>query len=213
MSVERSMPKPFVPAMVFLVLIRTPLATAQSLDEPRLFTYVRLGGAVVMADDVQRTPAVGFGIRGETESFAIDVSGLNFALSYDARNPAREIAVGSLLKIEGLKFFSPEREGSAYIGGGLSWGYISVGRASRSGGSDTSWDGRGLQGEFTVGYELPRSSGIRFLVQADASLPLFSARSTSYAYPSPGIVESTGRDRLVIPSVVLSMGVGWRRLR
>jgi hypothetical protein len=93
----------------------------------------------------------------------------------------------------------------------VSWGHVSIGRAARPDGHDTSWQGRGLQGEFTVGYEMPRSSGVRFLVQADASLPLFNARSESYAYPTPGSVVHTGSDSRLIPSVVLSFGVGWQR--
>jgi hypothetical protein len=186
-------------------------AGAQSVVDPHVFTYVRLGASTVMADGTRRSPAAGFGLRAEMETFAIDVSGLNFALNYDASDPSREMAVGSLLKIQGLKFFTPGRDGSPYVGAGVSWGHVNVGRAARVAGQANSWHGKGLQGELTVGYELPRSSGIRFLVQADASVPFFAAHSETFAYPAPGIVVSTGRESRVIPSVVLSVGVGWRK--
>jgi hypothetical protein len=205
------MPTLLVPALILIVLAHAMPVVAQPLDEPNLFTYVRLGTSAVMADGVRRAPAVGFGMRAELERFAIDVSGLNFALNYDARDPARELAVGSVLKIQALKFLTPGREGSGYVGGGVSWGYVSVGRAARSDGLNTSWHGRGLQGEFTIGYEVPRSSAIRFLVQADASMPFFAARSETFTYPSPGNAVSTGRERRLIPSLALSVGVGWRR--
>lgn len=205
------MPALLVPALMLIVLVHAAPVVAQPLDEPRLFTYVRLGVSAVMADGVRRAPAGGFGMRAELERFAIDVSGLNFALNYDAGDPARELAVGSVLKIQGLKFLRPRGEGSGYIGGGVSWGYVSVGRAARSDGLNTSWHGRGLQGEFTIGYEGPRSSGIRFLVQADASMPFFAARSETFIYPSAGSAVSTGRERRLIPSLALSVGVGWRR--
>jgi hypothetical protein len=205
------MSKPSLPALIFIIAVDATLAAAQSLDEPRLFTYVRVGTSAVMADDLRRAPAVGFGLRGEVGSFAVDISGLNFALNVEFIDPARELAVGSLLKLQGLKFFSPDRKGSAYIGGGASWGVVSVGRAAHPDGHNSSWGGSGLQGEFTIGYELPRSHRVRFLLQADASLPLFNARSESYSYPDPGRVVHVGSDVRVIPSVVLSFGVGWQR--
>ena len=204
--------KPAVPALMLMIVLHASLSAAQSSRE-RLFTYVRVGASAVMADGVRRAPAVGFGLRGEMEDFAIDVSGLNFALKSDFTDsdPKRDLTVGSLLKIQGLKFFTPNREGSAYVGGGASWGFVSVGRAARPDGHDMSWEGKGLQGEFTVGYELPRSSGVRFLVQADASLPFFNARSEGFSYPTPGSVVHTGTDQRLMPSVVLSLGVGWQR--
>jgi hypothetical protein len=205
------MPRSSLPALALsLLLVSTP-AAAQQADTPTLFAYVRLGASTVMADDVRRVPAAGFGLRAETESFAVDVSGLNLAFGYDANDPIGEVAAGSLVKIQGIKFLAPERERSSYIGGGLSWGFVTAGRAESPGGRDASWHGRGLQGEVTAGYELSRGSSFRFFVQTDASLPFFRARSESYDYPTPGTVVHTGSDQRYIPSIVLSLGVGWRR--
>jgi hypothetical protein len=208
---SQRMPRSSLPALALsLLLVSTP-AAAQQGDPPTRFAYVRLGASMVMADDVRHVPAAGFGLRAQTESFAVDVSGLNVALGHDPDDRNRAVVAGSLLKIMGIKFLSPDRERSSYVGGGLSWGFVSAGRTARPGGRDTSWHGSGLQGELTAGYELARSGSLRFFAQADASVPFFRARSESYDYPTPGTVVRSGSDHRYIPSVVLSLGVGWRR--
>ena len=61
---------------------------------------------------------------------------------------------GAWLKLEALHFIAPLADRSPYIGAGLSWSTAHLDNAS------TSWDGSGLQGELTAGYELERASTI-----------------------------------------------------
>ncbi|HEV8397759.1 MAG TPA: hypothetical protein VGQ37_25935 [Vicinamibacterales bacterium] len=159
------------------------------------------------------SPGVGFGVRGETETFAVDVSFLNLAVDFQPVDEVKDLFTGSLLKIEGLRFFTPHSSRSAYAGGGMSWGSQSLGRPAPPGGGATSWAGHGLQAEFTAGYELARKSPVRFFVQADATAPLYAAYSETFAYPRPGEVVSTSKDSRYVPTVVVSAGVGWRRPR
>lgn len=204
------MPKYLLCAFTLVILCAT-VTTAQVVDDPELMGYARLGQSMVFADDVRRAPGFGFGFRRELETFAIDVSFLNLALDASLSDDQREMAAGSLLKIQGLRFLSSDAPRSAYLGGGLSWGVVSVGRSIAAGGGATSWHGSGLQGELTIGYELARESPLRVFVQAEASAPFFNAHSDTFAYPRAGSIVNTGRQARYIPSVVVSAGVGWQR--
>ena len=193
-----------------LVILQASATAAQVVDDPQLMGYARLGQSIVFGDDVRHAPGFGFGFRKELETLAIDVSFLNLALDFDP-NEEREMAAGSLLKIQALRFLSSNAPRSAYLGGGLSWGVISVDRSVPPGGGATSWHGSGLQGEMTIGYELARDSPLRVFVQAEASAPFFNAHSDTFAYPRAGSIVNTGRQARYVPSVVVSAGVGWGR--
>ena len=184
---------------------------------PHVFAYGRLGSGFVFAERTHRAPAIGLGLRAELDTFAVDVSVLNFALAFDPYERSPDITVGSRFKLSALRFITPDADRSAYVGGGLSWGMVSVGRDVQPGPGigATSWHGDGLQGELTVGYELARASGIRIFAQADATLPFFRAASQTYAYarPESGVQSSTVLDYRYVPSAVVSIGIGWQRHR
>jgi len=200
-----------VPALLLLLCAAAP---AHAGDEMNLVAYTRLGKAVVFDAEPRPATGIGFGLRGETRTFAVDTSFANLALDLDPLESAGLLIAGSLLKIEVLRFLSPDRPRSAYVGGGLGWGLLSLGVDTPfKGGYTTNWGGRGLQGELTAGYEFGRRSLMRLFVQADASVPLFNARSETFTYPQPGAVESAGNDRRHMPSVVVSLGVGWHSNR
>ena len=200
----------YLPFAFALVILPATVTTAQVVDGPQLVGYARLGQSMVFADDVRSAPGFGFGFRTELETLAIDVSFLNMALDAALSDATREMAAGSMLKIQALRFLSSDAPRSAYLGGGLSWGVVSVGRSIPAGGGATSWHGSGLQGELTIGYELARDSPLRFFVQAEASAPFFNAHSDTFAYPRAGSIVNTGRQARYIPSVVVSAGVGWQ---
>ena len=183
-------------------------------DELRVLSYARLGHAAVFDTRTpRREPAMGFGLRAEMATFAIDVSFLNLVMGLHLVDEVRDMSAGSLVKVEGLRYFTPRARSSAYVGGGMSWGLLSLGRVAPPDGGATSFYGHGLQGELTAGYELARKSPVRLFVQADATAPLFRARSQTYEYPQPGSVVSTGTDAVYAPTVVVSFGVGWHRGR
>jgi hypothetical protein len=207
MALEVSMPKIVLAGVATLVLLAA--APAQAADET--FSYVRLGQAVVFESAPRPAPGIGFGIRAALDNIAVDASFLNLVVGAHPVDVDRDMTAGSLLKLEVLRYLTPEMSSSAYVGGGMSWGLLSAGRADPPGGGTTEWHGRGLQAEFTAGYELARTSPVRVFVQADASAPLFFAGSHTYAYPQPGAVVQTGDDSRYFPSIVVSMGVGWQR--
>jgi hypothetical protein len=179
----------------------------------RSFGYARLGYGGVFADDVRGAPAFGFGYRGELESFALDVSFLNFTVGSGSYTQASEVFAGSLLRLQALRFLHPQADRSVYVGGGMSWGALTVGRDAGPSLYGNSWHGNGLQGEVTVGYELPRASQLRMFVQADLGLPIFYARSDTVTYPPGGtrVPAVVASERRYIPSAAVTIGIGWQR--
>lgn len=168
------------------------------------FGYARLGYGAGFSNDVQGAPAIGFGIRSEFDSIALDGSFLNYVIG----NPysSEQVVAGSLLRLQVLRFLNSAADKSVYVGGGLSWGTVSLGRGPAAGEVLTSWHGSGLQGEVTIGYELARNSPVRIFVQTDVGLPFFNAVSQTYA-----LGRSSGTDRRYIPSAAVSVGIGWQR--
>ena len=192
------------------VVDRTNVSAAQShnlrVDSDSIF-YARLGYGAIFAGQTQGVPSVGLiGYRHELDSFGIDVSFMNFQFnnsgSYNGYyGPASNASSGSWIKLEGLYFNTPLANRTAYVGGGLSWGGTSISDGNQS------WDGSGLQGELTAGYEIARASTIRLFTQADVSIPFYSLTGVSDARAVP--VTSRG----YAPSVTVSMGLGWQRRR
>jgi hypothetical protein len=167
--------------------------------------YARLGYGSIFGDSAYGTPALGFGYRAELDTFAIDVSFLNFQIPTSDYNSSGASA-GSLLKLSGLYFTSPQANRSGYLGAGMSYGHRSFGATwgGTAGQYQTGWDGHGLQGELTVGYELARATSLRMFLQADAILPFYQV--TSETFTRFGQVTAT--DRRYAPSLVVSIGIG-----
>jgi hypothetical protein len=128
------------------------------------------------------------------------------------------VLAGSFLKLQALRFLNSESDQSAYLGAGLSWGGVLADRGDSTGATYVSgWHGSGLQGELTAGYEMRRRSPVRVFVQSDIGLPFFRARADSYTYVLPrspvGIYRTVTVDQRYIPSVVVSLGLGWNKQR
>jgi len=214
------------PMVGFNVLDRTNVTAAQSAPPRRVkiesLTYAKLGYGGVFGDRTYGAPGIGFGYRAELDTFALDVSFLNFQLpSSGAYSSSQGGSSGSILKLQGLHFVNPKANATAYFGGGLSYGFTDFGGSSGGGPSGVSvytsgWQGHGLQGELTVGYEVPRSSALRVFVEADATLPFYTVASTqtTYGYSKTGPSYSTSvSSSRYAPSVVVSIGLGWQRHR
>jgi len=209
------------PMTGFNVVDRTNVSETQAEPARRVhvdsFSYARLGYGTV-AGSQNGGPTMGLGYRAELDSFGFDVSFLNYQLPssgfgayYSESNGS---VSGSLLKLEALYFLKPKANATVYLGGGASYGITSFG--SGSGNASVyrgSWNGSGLQGELTAGYEWPRASGLRALVQADATLPLYNVTSQTYTYSRPGAPGVTSTERRYSPSFVISVGLGWQRNR
>jgi hypothetical protein len=198
------------------VVDRTNVTTPQA-DPKRIgidsFGYAKLGYGSMLGPGGGGNPAIGFGYRAEMDTWGLDVSFLNQQLpsSGSVYGEAGGGMAGSLLKLQGLYFFSPRANASAYFGGGLSWGATSGSRGSSPTGY-SSYNGSGLQGELSVGYELPRASDLRFFVQTDATLPFYRSVGQSYTF-TQGRTATLVTGRHYNPSLTLSIGLGWRRHR
>lgn len=191
------------------VVLASPAAAQQSTQpEFRSFGYARLGYGAAFADRVGSAPAMGLGYRGEFKTHALDISFLNFTIDSDSYNGGSVFA-GSSLKLQVLRFLDPEADRSMYIGGGLSWGHVSVGRDSSFGSYTPGWHGSGLQGEFSTGYEFRGNTPLRVFLQADIGVPFFRAHSDAYGYRVGPTFVPVSRDQRYIPSAAVSFGMGW----
>ena len=169
--------------------------------------YARLGYGSIFGDQTYGTPSFGFGYRAELDSYAIDVSFLNFQVGTDdAYYGSSGASASSWLKLSGLYFLSPQANRSAYLGGGLSYGHRSLGGDWNvtTGQYRSGFHGDGLQGELSVGYEVARATSLRLFVQGDAILPFYQV--TSETYSRFGAVTAT--DRRYAPSFVVSVAIG-----
>jgi hypothetical protein len=171
------------PMTGFNVVNRTNV-TASQASERRVHSdslwYARLGYGGVFGDRAYGTPALGFGYRAELDSFAIDVSFLNVQLGTSDGNYASSGgSARSLLKLSGLYFLNPQANRTGYLGGGLSYGTRSFGGGWSPSTTlpYTHWEGSGLQGELTIGYELARATTLRLFLQADAVFPFYQVTS------------------------------------
>jgi hypothetical protein len=204
-----------VPMTAAGVVDRTNVSRTQS-EKRRVssdsLAYARLGYTGIFAGRAYGGPSMTlFGYRKELDSFALDVSFLNFSYQTGSSDYGYGYARsgstnGTWLKLEALHFKTPLSNRSAYFGGGLSWTTVDLNN------SGASWSGNGLQGELTIGYEFERASTLRTFFQADAGLPCYRLRSerTVYSNTSPYISSTTGGRRYA-PSVSLSLGFGWQR--
>lgn len=197
------------------VIDRTNVTGAQA-DVKRVqvdsFGYARLGYASMFGAAGSQHPAFGFGYRAELDAFALDVSFLNEQLpSYSGVSGSSGGFAGSFIKLEGLHFVRPRSNASAYYGGGLSWGATSGGSSSSTT-SYSSWNGSGLQGELTAGYEMPRATDLRVFIQADATLPFYQTRGQTVTYSQSRTTTVTAGYRYN-PAITVSIGIGWQRHR
>jgi len=194
-----------------IVLALLAVAAPARAQDIHSFGYARLGYGGVFAEDSHGAPAIGFGYRGELDSFALDISFFNYMIGTEVYTG--EVFAGSLLRLQALRFVNPDAARSAYLGGGVSWGGVQVTRDSTPTSYLTGWHGSGLQGEVTAGYELARTSPVRIFVQADIGLPMFYARSetTTFRRTAPGVFIEPDVDKRYIPSAVVSVGIGWQR--
>src|SRR5262245_3296964 len=205
--------------LAVVIAVAAPAQAQQNTnDDFHSIAYARLGYGGAAADQFRGAPAFGFGYRGEFESYALDISFLNYLFHADSYQSPGNVFAGSLLKLQALKFLSPEADRSTYVGAGLSWGTVVADRSASTGTSYVGdWHGSGLQGELTAGYELRRNTPVRMFVQADIGLPFFKARADSYTYTFPyspvGVFRPPTVEERYIPSAVVSLGLGWNRYR
>lgn len=166
--------------------------------------YLRLGYASSFGASTRGGPAFGFGYRYELDNLGVDVSFLNFMFdSGDSDNDGTTDsagATGSWVKLMGLYFLNPLANRSSYLGAGISFGSTAV--------VDNAavYSGSGLQAEASLGYEFLRASSIRMFVQADATLPFYRIKNTTF-----GPTGTASSDSAYAATFAVSFGIGWGR--
>ena len=202
------------------IVDRRNVSGAQSEPPKRIHSdavwYARLGYGSQFGDQTYGGPSVGMlGYRREGNRFGIDVSFFNFQFKSSDRSYSYYYAPqgssgnsGSWLKLQVMRYFKPAADRSPYIAGGLSWSTVSLDNDT------TSWEGNGLQGELTAGYEMGRAGSIHIFIQTDVGLPFYKLTGVTFSNPYPTgplyLYEPVTTHRYV-PSLTVSLGLGWQR--
>lgn len=203
------------------VLDRTNVSETQTQTPRRVQSegtwYARVGYGGLFGPTTDPVSAFGFGFRAEFDRYGLDLSFFNFEMATDSSSyyGSRSSAM-SIVRLEGLRFMNPTANHSAYFGGGLSFGSTDI-RRQLSGDPYPSYGrGSGLRGELTVGYELARVTSARVFAQADVTLPFYQLAFDTYTYPTDprnGGAPTVTTEHVYVPSLTVSVGLGWQRGR
>jgi hypothetical protein len=155
---------------------------------------------------VLRLQARGQSLRDRRVVFNFQCKSSDRPSSYYSPTQGSSGMTGSWLKLEILRYFAPTADRSAYVGAGLSWSTTNLDHDT------TSWTGDGLQGELTTGFEVGRAGSIHVFIQGDVGLPLYDLQSVAYSYSNvPPFVSEVSVGHEYVPSVTISLGLGWSR--
>ena len=131
--------------------------------------YVTIGpGVVAGAEPFALNNAVSFGYRYELDEMALDLS-YRFMIPGGDDQAEDGGSVGANINLSGLYFTEPNANSSVYFGGGMGFGGTSLRK------DDRFYSGSGLFGSGVMGYEMMRTSTIRFFIEATAQLPFFQS--------------------------------------
>lgn len=202
------------------VLDRTNVSAVQDLPARRVESdgawYARVGVGHLVGSSTRQGASFGFGYRAEFDHLGLEVSFLNLHTAGQDGYLASTSSAGSFITLEGLYFAHPKADRSPYLGAGLSYGRT---EAQRSNGTlYPAWgNAAGLQGELTAGYEIGRTTSARVFVETDITLPFYRVafETLTYEPPRPGAYQppTVTVERRYLPSIALSVGLGWQRRR
>jgi len=162
--------------------------------------YFKLGMGTVMSKEPAVGVSLGFGMKKELDQFAVDFSFLNFTFDPD---DSREDFDIEWVKIMGTYYFDAISNNTFSVSGGLSYGYTKHGIVS-----DVIFDenyeyeeeyyynNNGLRLNIAGGYEMLRSSNIRFFIKPELVLPLY-------------LTKAYDKEDMWAPILSLSLGIGF----
>jgi hypothetical protein len=163
--------------------------------------YANVGPGYIVGVDADEVPiTIGGGYRFELDSFAIDLGGqLVVAAGEDTSG-------GSLFaNVGGVYFLDPMANSSSFVGGSLGLGTMGASK------DDVTYSGGGLHARAVAGYEFFRASTMRFIVQADVTLPLYDLEGDSITDDMGNETEMD--DTMYAPVFGLSVGGGFSKER
>ena len=127
------------------------------------YSYIRMGISDSDAiHSVETIPGLGLGYRYALSSASIDISA-NYTREFGESN-----YFYTAPKVSYLRYFSPAKEQSFYLGAGLAWGGLKKEDAAKF---------QGLVPSVTAGVELNRNTAWRSFVQLDVSQPAVAISS------------------------------------
>ena len=171
-----------LPALVYSK--QEPISLIKS--EKNSFTYIRMGASPLQG--VGAVPGMGIGYRLASGSSAVDLSG-----NFGARRikHGKEVTTYTLPKVNYLHYFTPTKDNSLYVGGGLAWGGVHTNTHNYDEEYSSRADFHGIIANAAVGYEMQRASSVRSFVQLDVNQPTLAV-SQRHEFPSPSAELGVG---------------------
>ena len=161
--------------------------------------YANVGPGYIVGVEVDEVPiTIGGGYRFELDSFAIDLGGqLVVAAGEDSGGASLFANVG------GVYFLDSMANSSSFVGGSLGLGTMGASK------NDVTYSGGGLHARAVAGYEFFRASTMRFIIQADVTLPLYDLEGESGTDDLGNEIDTN--DTMYAPVLGLSIGGGFSK--
>ncbi len=127
--------------------------------------FLGVGPSYLLGTDANGVPAaISVGLRLELDGFAVDFNGQVITELMDKSDSGNEGILGT---VSGVYFFDPMANSTSFVGAGFGLSVLS-GHSD-----DRKLSGGGLHAKVAVGYETFRASMMRFIVQAEVTLPMY----------------------------------------
>ncbi len=182
---------------------RTTVTSKQTENPKRVAAeglfYGRIGYGLITDAGNKSGAFLGLGYRLELDKFGIDFSALN--ISINGGSDDKSSFDMELVKIGALYFLSKDEPESFYFGGGASYGLSDIYNDKKT------YKGSGVRAAITGGYEILRTSNVRFFIQSDLVLPFYKCKEYYETEDGDEKITADGGAKYS-PTIVISIGIG-----
>lgn len=155
--------------------------------------FLGVGPSYLLGTDSNGIPsAIAAGLRMELDGFAVDFNGQFLSELVDNSNTGNHGVLGT---VSAVYFFDPMANRTAFVSAGFGLSILSAHSDA------VEYSGGGLHAKATVGYEAFRASMMRFIVQAEVTLPMYHLDPED-----DGMMPSPQVDSIYAPVIGLSIG-------
>jgi hypothetical protein len=154
--------------------------------------FLGVGPSYLVGTEARGVPsAIAVGMRLELDGAAIDFTGQYLSEIVDRSKKGNQGLLGT---VSGVYFFDPMANRTSFVSAGFGLSVLSAHR------KDIEYAGGGLHAKAAVGYEMFRASMMRFIVQAEVTLPMY------YLDQEDDGMRPAGGDPIYAPVIGISVG-------
>lgn len=155
--------------------------------------FLGVGPSYLLGTDANGVPAaIAAGLRLELDGFAVDFNGQYLSELVDTSNTGNQGILGT---VSAVYFFDPMANSTSFVSAGFGLSILSAHA------DEVKYSGGGLHAKATVGYEAFRASMMRFIVQAEVTLPMYHLDPED-----DGMMPPPVQDPVYAPVIGISIG-------